>query len=94
MADLYRTKADYHVFEADRLTSANTESLSVWCDGVFVEEHDALKHEITFAAINVPTPDGMERAQEGDWLVKSATGNFYIVKHDKFKHIFEVMIDS
>lgn len=94
MAELYRTKADYHVVEVNQLDANNAIALSVWCNGVLVQEHDALQHDITFAAINVPAAEGMQRAQEGDWIVRSLTGNFYVVKEHEFDQMFEAVVDE
>lgn len=94
MAELYRTKADLHVVEVNQLTAENAHALSVWCGGVLVKEHDALQHDITFAAINVPTVSGMKRAQEGDWIVRDLMGSFYPVKAYEFHEVFEAVVDG
>lgn len=94
MAELYRTKEDYHVVEANQLTSENALVLSAWCEGVLVKEHDALQHDITFSAINVPTPEGMKRAQEGNWIVRTIQGHFYSVTQFEFDLIYEAVVDG
>ncbi len=94
MAELYRTKDGHHPIEVNRLTPENALAVSVWCGGVLVREHDALKHEITFAAINVPTAYGMRRAQEGDWIIRRLTGDFLPIKSDKFEQLFESVVDG
>jgi len=94
MAELYRSKAGHHPIEANQLTADNAVAVSVWCGGVLVKEHDALQHDITFAAINVPTVNGMKRAQEGDWIIRRTTGDFYPVDPGKFEHLFESVVDG
>lgn len=94
MAELYRTKDGHHPIEVNRLTPENAEAVSVWCGGVLVMEHDALRHEVTFVAINVPTALGVRRAQEGDWIIRRTTGDFYPVNPYKFEQIFEAVIDG
>lgn len=94
MAELYRTKTDHIQVEVNRLNSNNGLALSEWCGGVLVIEHDALQHDITFAAINVPTPHGNKRAQEGDWIIRLPTGEFYPVTSAQFEALFEAVVDG
>ncbi len=89
MTELFKSKDGEHSIEARLLTSENAVEVSVWCGGVLVKEHDALQHDITFAAINVPTIFGMKRAQEGDWIIQRPTGDFYPIKAHKFKELFD-----
>jgi hypothetical protein len=88
MAELY-LDADKMEVEANSLTPENAEALAIWCGGVAVVEHDAFNHAQTYAGVNVPTFRGMQRASEGDWIVRNAKGFFYIVKHHKFQELFE-----
>lgn len=94
MVELYRTKDTHILVEANCLTAENAPSLALWCAGGLVTEHDALQHDITFAAINVNTSRGTKRAQEGDWIVRLPTGEFYPVKPDKFDDYFESYTDA
>lgn len=94
MAEKYRTKEDYHAIDARQLTSENAHFLTAWCAGVFVTEHDALQHDVTYAAINVPTAEGMKRAQEGDWIVRYIVGYFDTFKAADFERLFEEVVDG
>lgn len=94
MAELYRTKVGRNPIEANLLTPDNAEAVAVWCGGVSVIEHDALRHEITFVAVNVPTALGMARAQEGDWVVRRVTGDFVPVNPSRFSELFESVVDG
>jgi hypothetical protein len=61
--------------EARRI--GNTESLeamSKWCSGQVIDNK----------YINIPTLEGITRADYGDWIVKGVAGEFYPVKHDIF----------
>lgn len=90
MVDLFHPRVNDSVtIEANHLTQLNVEAVAVWCGGVSVVEHDAFNHETTFAAINVPTIEGMVRAQEGDWVVRDPQGHFYVEKDSIFKERFE-----
>lgn len=94
MADLFQSKNCDNKIEANMLTSDNAAAVSAWCGGVLVTEHDALRHDITFAAINVPTVVGKKRAQEGDWIIKRTTGDFYPLPDYKFKELFKAVVDG
>ena len=94
MADLYRSKADYHAVEVNQLTHDNAEALAFWCGGVAVTEHDALRHDITFAGVNVPTPNGMMRAQEGDYIIRFTSGSFLRLNSSDFERLFEAVVDD
>lgn len=95
MAELFRTKDDKHIpVEANLLTADNALAVSIWCNGGLVTEHDALQHDVTFQAINVRTPHGVKRAQEGDWIVLLPTGDFYPVKAEAFDDTFEAVVNA
>lgn len=94
MAELYRTKLDYHAVEVNQVDHNNSVALAAWCGGVPVVEHDALQHNVVFAAINVPTPNGMMRAQEGDYIVRFTSGSFLCVKENEFDLLFEAVVDG
>lgn len=89
MADLFKPKHGEDQIEANMLTASNAEAVAKWCGGVLVKEHDALQHDVTYAAINVPTVTGKKRAQEGDWIIKRPTGDFYPVQAHRFEELFE-----
>lgn len=94
MAELYRTKMDWHPVEVNRLTPDNAVAVAAWCGGVPVTEHDALQHDITFAAVNVPTNKGMKRAQEGDWVIRYQYGNFDTFTSIEFETFFEAVVNG
>ena len=66
--------------QARMLTSLNVEELAEWCGGVSVVEHDALDHGVTYAALNVPTPQGVKRAREGNLIIQQHDGSFEVFK--------------
>lgn len=94
MAELVKPKSGFSTMQANQLTSENAITLALWCGGVLVEEHDALNHDIVFPGINVPTEQGMRRAQEGDWIIQRPAGDFLALKPDKFDQLFEVVVDG
>lgn len=70
-------------YEARTLTENNAEELAAWCGGMPVVQHDALDHEKTTTGVNVPTKNGVERAQVGDAIYRQDNGNFGIFKHQR-----------
>lgn len=62
------------------LYEGNTEMIAEWCGGRAVVQHDALDHDRTIPAVNVPTKDGVKRAQVGDAVIRDNDGSFRIEK--------------
>lgn len=89
MAELFKSRSDNIPIEANRVSKDTVTAVALWCGGVEVVEHDALNHEETYAAINVPTVNGMMRAQEDDWIIRRATGDFYPLSEHRFRELFE-----
>ncbi len=92
MAEMYRSKGSDTIVEANQILPDTVTAVALWCGGVEVVEHDALQHEVTFAAINVPTIIGMLRAQEGDWIIQRLSGDFYPMPANRFLELFEPII--
>lgn len=91
MAEKYFSLDDCFNVEANQLTHDNVEAVALWCGGVSVVEHDAIDNNVTFAGINVPTPHGMQRAQEGDYIVRQLIGDFIVVKAYDFAKKYEAL---
>lgn len=91
MVELYRSLDDLYDVEVNQVTRENVEAVTAWCEGVSVVEHDALDYAVTFAAINVPTLHGMQRAQEGDYIVRQLSGSFVVVKSYEFARKYEAL---
>ncbi len=82
MSELYTKKAV--TIEANELTKENAEAVALWCGGRLVEEIDPHTPTTRFAAINIPTLEGVMRASEGDFIIKGVKGEFYPCKPDIF----------
>lgn len=67
--------------EARTLTATNAVQLAGWCGGLPVVQHDALDEGKTTAGVNVPTVNGVERASEGDIIIRRDDGKFEIFKN-------------
>lgn len=91
MSDLaiYRRKpTEVH---AAKLTSSNVTELAAWCGGRAIEDFDALTRDGRQIGINVPTLDGVERASEGDYIVRDEDGRFGVAPALLFLSEFERM---
>lgn len=91
MAKTFVSLDDCFNVEANELTHENVEAVALWCGGVSVVEHDALDHNLTFFGINVPTSNGIKRAQEGDYIVRQLIGDFIVVKSYEFSKKYEAL---
>lgn len=76
--------------EARRLYKDTAEDLALWCGGMLVTEIDPHDPGITFVGINVPTQLGVERASQGDWIVKLKGGNFTVFNDQGFQDTYEL----
>jgi len=79
------------VVEAMQLTPSQVSAAALWCGGMEVDEVDALDSTKKFVGLNVPalTPNGVERASQGDYIVKNLRGEFSVVKPGEFEANYE-----
>ena len=70
---------------AIQVTPESVHRAAVWSGSVEVEEIDPFDKSIKFCALNVPTLDGVKRAQEGDYVVQDNEGRFDVIKKAEFE---------
>jgi hypothetical protein len=75
---------------AMKLTKDNVQEVVKWCGGLEVKEHDPLNPGQTFVGVNVPTASGNVRLSEGQYLLQSSSGSFYVSGPNAFEHSFEL----
>jgi hypothetical protein len=77
------------VIEAHVLTESNGEWLAAWCGGA--SRRSAKPSDPTDIAIwlDIPTLEGVMRANLGDWIIKGVKGEFYPCKPDIFVATYE-----
>lgn len=92
MADLFMAKGGIEPIEANQIDPLTVEAVAIWCGGRSVVEHDAIRDDVRYAAINVPTVSGPMRAQEGDWIIRRPGGDFYPLTNARFKELFEPVV--
>lgn len=75
--------------EARQLTQDNVDEIVRWCAGERREEKDPFDTSKKFAAINMPTLNGVVRVSEGDYVIQSENGNFRQMSRYAFESEFE-----
>jgi hypothetical protein len=75
--------------EAIQLTPETVERAATWTGGRVVEEIDPVNSLRRFVALNIPTLDGVKRASEGDFVVKSMGGEFDVMREREFRRRYE-----
>lgn len=75
--------------EALRLTPDTVQYVTLWCGGFATEEIDPFDSDIRHPAINVPNYKGVMRASDGDYVVKSPWGEFFVMKKQAFDAEYE-----
>lgn len=77
--------------EAIKLTPESVDRAALWAGGKPVEEYDSFDRSKKFVALNVPTLRGVQRAQEGDYIVKESNGSFNVVSEREFEDKYELI---
>lgn len=77
------------VVEAVQFDSTNGEAVAKWCGGRNRFEAKASDHTDVAEWINIPTLEGVMRANLGDWIIRGVQGEFYPCKPYIFAAIYE-----
>lgn len=77
--------------EAVRLSKTNLRTASVWCGGLPIEETDVLEPSLKYVALNIPTVNGVKRASEGQYILKSSDGTFSVMDALEFERRYELV---
>ena len=83
----YRRKPDTVL--AGRLSKDNVEHVAVWCGGKQIEEINPTDSSDRYVALNVPTMNGIERASEGDFIIKNSRGEISVQQAGSFLYEYE-----
>lgn len=79
--------------EAIQLTPESVQRAAQWCGGVEVEEIHPTDSSKRFVALNIPTLEGVQRASEGDYIVKElslvAKGRIRVMRAREFESKYE-----
>lgn len=69
---------------ASQLSEDCAEALAIWCGGTVIWTFIEGGETSVPAGVDIPTLDGVKRANIGDFIVKGAVGEFYPVRSDIF----------
>lgn len=86
---LFKPRTPETRLEARRLTKDLAEDIAQWCGGMLVTEIDPQNPSETFVGINVPTQLGIQRASQGEWIVKLKNGSFTSFSDQDFRDTYE-----
>lgn len=75
--------------EALKVGPETASIIAHWCGGRMVEENNPFPPYQSYVGVNVPTMKGVERAQEGDYVVQTPLGAFEVIKEKQFEAIYE-----
>lgn len=75
--------------EALPLTNSNVQKVAMWCGGMEIQEIDPVDSSKRFVGLNVPTLAGVERASEGDYIIRNFQGQFLVMKKARFEYEYE-----
>lgn len=81
------------VIEAVQYTKDNGGVLAMWCGGRERFEAKASDHTDVAQWIDIPTLEGVMRANLGSWIVRGVKGEYYAVDPDIFEETYE-RVDS
>jgi hypothetical protein len=79
-----------YTVQAIQVLPADVDRAALWCGGVKIEEYDAVDSSRKFVALNIPTINGVERASEGDYVMKTRDGGFRAVPKREFESKYEL----
>jgi hypothetical protein len=74
--------------EAVRFDGSNAEEVIEWVGSDLCESRTAGRSDFTRSLL-VTTPEGVRRADKGDWIIKEELGVFYPLKPDLFETKFQ-----
>lgn len=77
------------VIEAIPLTESNGGEIARWCGGRYHEEVNPRDHKDVAIYLEIPTLEGVMRANKDDWIIKGVQGEFYPCKPDIFHETYE-----
>lgn len=77
------------VIEAMHLNGGNLELTARWCGGRVRSESKPSDPTDTAWWVDIPTLEGVMRADVGDWIIRGVKGEFYPCKPDIFAATYE-----
>ena len=85
------------VIEAMQVTPENVAEVAAWCGGRVFREAKASDPTDVYVALDIPTLEGVMRAQTyhgGDFVIRGVSGEFYPCKPDIFALTYERVTEA
>lgn len=82
------------VIEAVRFDRSNGSTVAKWCGGRNQFEAKASDPTDVAEWIDIPTLEGVMRADLGDWIIRGVAGEFYPCRNDIFEATYEAVLES
>ena len=67
--------------------------IAQWCGGRYCYEAKASDPSDVSEWIDIPTLEGVMRANRGDWIIRGVQGEFYPCKPDIFEATYELVVE-
>ena len=77
------------VIEAMILTRDNVHEVARWCGGRVVEKVKPGDPTDVYIGLDIPTLEGVMRAETSDYVIRGVNGEFYPCKPDIFEKTYE-----
>jgi hypothetical protein len=72
----YRNLRTKGLVKAVQIHQLNQVQVATWCDGMAIGSPPAMSPDAD-GAVQVPTPDGCRRANDGEYVVQNSAGEFW-----------------
>lgn len=82
------------VIEAQELTPESSSEVARWCGGRVIKEAKASDPSDVYVGLDIPTLEGVMRANAGDWIIRGVNGEFYPCRDDIFRQTYEAVDES
>lgn len=77
------------VIQALRFSRDRPEDVALWCGGRVIGQPKPSDPSDVYVALEIPTLEGVMRAEHGDWIIRGVKGEFYPCKPDIFDATYE-----
>lgn len=94
MTTLSRYRKKPVVIEAMRLGAGNGSEVAAWCGGRPYLEAKPSDHDDVAVWVDIPTLEGVMRANAGDYVIRGFQGEFYPCRSDIFMATYEEVADD
>jgi len=77
------------IIEARQFTRLTADDIAAWCGGFVIADAKPSDPTDVYWALDIPTLEGVMRANLGDFIIRGVRGEFYPCKPDIFVQTYE-----